>query len=100
MKVFRDEIVMMTNLRHPNICMLMGASWDTFSNIGFVLEWAEKGSLYDVLEDKTFELSWQDPLLRMAVGIVRGLQYLHTQTPPIMHRDLKSLNVLVTNTFQ
>jgi len=31
----------------------------------------------------------------MALDIAKGMNYLHTQEPPILHRDLKSLNLLV-----
>src|SRR5689334_10579054 len=61
-----------------------------------VMELAELGSLYDVLKNKTKypHLSWQR-LLSIARDIVRGLIYLHNRSPPILHRDLKSLNVLL-----
>ena len=94
--IFRDEISMMASLRHPNITMLIGATWDSYSNIGFVIEFAERGSLWNVLQDRQSNLTWQDPLLGMALGIVRGLEYLHKQEPPIFHRDLKTPNVLVS----
>ena len=63
------------------------------------------GSLSDFLEKKG--LVWQEPLLRLACDIATGMQYLHTREyfdeeanarkTCILHRDLKSENVLVTD---
>lgn len=51
-----------------------------------------KGSLRDVIQNE--ELTWTQKL-NLAIEITRGLQYLHSQTPPVLHRDLKTLNILV-----
>ena len=96
---FVDEIKLMVGLRHPNICMLIGASWDSFSNVGFVMEYAQRGDLGTLLREAVQPLRWADPLGRMAIDSARGLAYLHHQSPKVLHRDLKSVNILVTDTF-
>ena len=40
-------------------------------------------------------LDWASQQLPIAVGIARGLAFLHAQTPPIIHRDLKPDNILL-----
>jgi serine/threonine protein kinase len=64
-----------------------------------VLEWIPKGSLGDLLANPDVKLTWTDPLLRLAVDIARGMEYLHgkryfdemdkTYKECILHRDLK-----------
>jgi len=63
-----------------------------------VMEFCERGSLFDVLQDNSVEIGW-DRSFNMLKEIVMGIQCLHNNDPPIMHRDLKTLNVLVTKDF-
>ena len=57
------------------------------------MEFLSGGSLDDLLHS-TMELPWKFRH-QMALDIVRGLSYLHNQNPPIVHRDLKSLNIIL-----
>ncbi|KAF4324016.1 hypothetical protein BBO99_00002501 [Phytophthora kernoviae] len=97
---FRDEIELMSCLRHPNIVQFIGASWDNASNLCIVMEYLENGDMHSVLHSglgKNF--TWADPLLKMAVDAVQGMLYLHSQERPVVHRDLKSVNILCSATF-
>ncbi|KAG1696232.1 hypothetical protein DVH05_018778 [Phytophthora capsici] len=97
---FRDEIELMSCLRHPNIVQFIGASWDNASNLCIVMEYLENGDMHSVLHSglgKNF--TWADPLLKMAVDVVQGMLYLHSQERPVVHRDLKSVNILCSATF-
>lgn len=63
------------------------------------MEFATKGTLQDFLakQDPSNPL---DPktVLKILIGVARGLAYIHGQTPmPILHRDIKSENVLLTD---
>jgi serine/threonine protein kinase len=70
------------------------------------LQWVPRGSLGDMLEDKSQELTWGDPLLRLAMDLARGMAYLHgreyfderanERKKCILHRDLKPDNALVS----
>jgi len=55
-----------------------------------------QGNLYDFLRaNDASTIAW--PLrLRIARDIAEGMRFLHSATPPIIHRDLKSPNVLVS----
>lgn len=58
-------------------------------------EFCSGGSLFSLLHEKrSITLSLKQKH-RMALDIAKGMNYLHTQEPPILHRDLKSLNLLV-----
>ena len=53
------------------------------------------GSLEDLLEKKLNHLLWAEQLLPIAIGVARGMAYLHGHEPPVVHRDLKPANVLL-----
>lgn len=91
------EAGMMAILRHPNVLQLFGCSL-TAQAIWIVSELCSLGSLRQVLDDQEREL----PLelrVNLALQVAEGMVYLHTQDPPIIHRDLKSHNILCHETF-
>ncbi|KAI3512374.1 hypothetical protein L1887_19689 [Cichorium endivia] len=59
-----------------------------------VTEFLPRGSLFRILQRNTPRLDWKRRL-HMAIDIARGMNYLHCCNPPIVHRDLKSSNLLV-----
>jgi serine/threonine protein kinase len=65
-----------------------------------VLEFAEQGSIRDLLRRKDMLVTLEDMTLRMAGEIASGMHYLHTRPRPVIHRDIKSENVLVTAAFE
>lgn len=99
LRMFGDEIQLMMNLRHPNIVQFIGASWNSYSNICFVTEFLERGDLFAVLRNPENKMTWAKPILRMTIDTSRGMAYLHSMKPPIIHRDLKSMNILVSSTW-
>lgn len=66
------------------------------SSACLVMELAELGDLYSILKDKRKypDLSWERRI-RIAIDTIKGLICLHYRNPPILHRDMKSLNVLL-----
>lgn len=88
----------MESLRHPNIVMFLGAS-TRFPNLAIVLEYCANRSLWSVLQNKAIALSWEDRK-RIALEISLGMNYLHSFSTPIIHRDLKSLNILLDECFR
>ncbi|MEO2090306.1 MAG: protein kinase, partial [Gemmataceae bacterium] len=67
--------------------------------IFIALEFAGRGSLQDLLRDKDIVVTLEGVLLRIALEVAGGMHYLHTRPKPVIHRDLKSENVLITTTF-
>lgn len=90
---FIKEFSVMINIKSDCIVQLYGACVN--EELCMVMELCEKGSLYDVLQGPT-KFDW--PLgIRMFREITTGIKVLHDSTPSLFHRDLKSLNVLVTS---
>jgi alpha-tubulin suppressor-like RCC1 family protein len=92
-KDFLNEVSALQCLRHPNIVMCMGASTKSPSTLALVLEYCPNDSLWNLLHKHDLELKWKKRY-EIALGIARGMNYLHSFPIPIIHRDLKSLNIL------
>ncbi|OAY56135.1 serine/threonine-protein kinase EDR1 isoform X2 [Manihot esculenta] len=90
---FRQEVSLMKRLRHPNILLFMGAV-TSCQRLCIVTEFLPRGSLFRLLQRNTTKLDWRRRV-HMASDIARGMNYLHHCNPPIIHRDLKSSNLLV-----
>jgi len=88
---FKREAEVHQKLRHPNVVMLIGICEDPAC---MVLELMHRGSLMDVLTSPKYVSQLDVPLLiRIAIDVARGMAYLHAKL--ILHRDLKSLNILL-----
>lgn len=96
-KTLGREVELMMDMRHPNIILFMGICTDPPC---VVTEYCSRGSLYDLLiaarEDEVLarQLHWPRRL-GLALDAAKGMLYLHSHKPPIIHRDLKSPNLLV-----
>ncbi|KAG5618921.1 hypothetical protein H5410_018745 [Solanum commersonii] len=90
---FKSEVMIMRRLRHPNVVLFMGAVTRT-PNLSIVTEFLHRGSLYRLIHRSNNQLD-ERRRLRMALDAARGMNYLHNCTPVIVHRDLKSPNLLV-----
>ncbi|XP_022721786.1 probable serine/threonine-protein kinase DDB_G0282963 isoform X1 [Durio zibethinus] len=90
---FRQEVSLMKRLRHPNVLLFMGAVTSP-QRLCIVTEFLPRGSLFRLLQRNTTKLDWRRRV-HMALDIARGMNYLHHFNPPIIHRDLKSSNLLV-----
>lgn len=99
---FREEVALMKRLRHPNILLFMGAV-SSPERLCIVTEFLPRGSLFRLLQKSTSQksttrLDWRRRV-HMALDIARGVNYLHHCSPPIVHRDLKSSNLLVDKSW-
>ena len=83
----------MKEMRHPNIVMFYGAVVEP-PNYCLILEYCGRGSLWQVLHSKEHRMSWNFRK-KLSLDIAQGVHYLHTMDPPRLHRDLKSLNVVL-----
>ncbi|KAJ3691401.1 hypothetical protein LUZ61_020565 [Rhynchospora tenuis] len=94
-KEFQSEIEVLSRVHHKNIVSLIGFCADQGEQV-LVYEYISKGSLRDNLAGKGgMFLDWKKRL-QIALDSARGLAFLHElASPPIIHRDVKSLNILL-----
>ncbi|KAK7284919.1 hypothetical protein RJT34_19673 [Clitoria ternatea] len=98
-KEFLREVAIMKRLRHPNIVLFMGAVTEP-PNLSIVTEYLSRGSLYRLLHKPgAREMLDERRRINMAYDVAKGMNYLHKRNPPIVHRDLKSPNLLVDKKY-
>jgi serine/threonine protein kinase len=90
-KEYMDELLVMSQVKHSNIVDFLGASMVP-PNLCFVMEMCEN-SLYNILHTERQMFNEHDTI-QMAVDVGSAMEYLHSLKPAIIHRDLKSHNVL------
>ncbi|CAN6439734.1 unnamed protein product [Victoria cruziana] len=90
---FKTEVKIMRRLRHPNVVLFMGAVTRP-PNLSIVTEFLPRGSLYKILHRPNCQID-EKRRIRMALDVAKGMNCLHSSVPTIVHRDLKSPNLLV-----
>ncbi|CAJ1406070.1 unnamed protein product [Effrenium voratum] len=97
------EIQLLSSLRHPDLVLFLGACLEPDLPAMFVTEYMPKGDLEHYLFDmrrKKQTPHYAPPLwqtLEWSLAIARALAFLHNF--PVVHRDLKPLNLLLTKTL-
>lgn len=87
---FFQEASLLCNLRHPNIVSCLGVCVED-PNMAIVME-LMAGNLSSLLASGPMPLK---SLVSVAIGISRGLAFLHQRSPKIIHRDIKPENILI-----
>ncbi|KAG2797326.1 hypothetical protein PC116_g25935 [Phytophthora cactorum] len=101
-EAFLAEIKLMATMEHPQIVQFIGVAWESLSELYAVSEFMEGGDLRTLLV-KYYENGHPrgfDPAkTKMALQVAHALTYLHSLDPVVLHRDLKSRNILLTETL-
>ncbi|KAK4267388.1 hypothetical protein QN277_024174 [Acacia crassicarpa] len=99
-KEFHSEADLLTFVHHKNLVSFVGYC-DEGDVKALIYEYMAKGNLQQLLSDKTpTVLKWLERL-QIAVDVALGLDYLHYGIrPPIVHRDLKTSNILLNENMQ
>ncbi|XP_047261911.1 MDIS1-interacting receptor like kinase 2-like, partial [Capsicum annuum] len=100
-KSFMNEVRALTAIKHRNIVRLYGFC-SSAQHSFLVYEYAERGSLSSILSNdvESKKLDW---LIRVNIikGVAFALSYMHHDcSPPIVHRDISSSNVLLDSEFE
>lgn len=97
---FENEVNLLYKIQHPNIIAILGHCVHGDSRF-LVYELMENGSLETQLHGSSrgSALTWHIRM-KIALDVARGVEYLHEHcNPPVIHRDLKSSNILLDSNF-
>ncbi|WVZ18223.1 hypothetical protein V8G54_005545 [Vigna mungo] len=89
-----NEIEILSQVPSPRVVNLIGFSTDPDGNKLIVVEYMPNGSLHDLLHSVRKPPGW-NRRIRFAVQVAKAVRELHSANPPVIHRDVKSSNVLI-----
>ena len=87
-----QETEILKKVRHPNVIHFHD-SWYSNGEFVFITELMTSGTLREYI--KKFKNPSMKIIKRWARQILKGLHYLHSQSPPIIHRDIKCDNIFI-----
>ncbi|OWZ10439.1 TKL protein kinase [Phytophthora megakarya] len=99
---FLTEVKMMTVMDHPRVVQFVGVSWNNLMDLCVVTEFMAGGDLRAWLNDRADNSSpvgFDYTKVKIATHVVHALAYLHSLTPSVIHRDLKTRNILLTEDY-
>ncbi|POM70597.1 TKL protein kinase [Phytophthora palmivora] len=100
---FLAEAKMTATMDHPHIVSFVGVAWDSLSDLCVVLEFVDGGDLRMLLnkyQDMHEAVGFNRQKVSIALQVCHALTYLHSLMPPIIHRDLKSRNILLNRDME
>ncbi|KAF4319571.1 hypothetical protein BBO99_00006459 [Phytophthora kernoviae] len=100
---FLLEAKMTATLEHPHIVSFVGVAWDSLSDLCVVLECMDGGelrTLLDKYEVTKHPVGFDQQKATIALQVCHALTYLHSLKPSVIHRDLKSRNVLLNSDME
>ncbi|CAH0487059.1 unnamed protein product [Peronospora farinosa] len=101
---FLSEIKMMASVEHPCIVHFVGVAWDALSDLCAVSEFMPGGDLFTLL--RRFDCvehrvqGFDIDKAKIALHLAQALTYLHSLEPVVIHRDLKSMNILLSDDWE
>lgn len=93
----RKEVAALRSLNHPRLVSFIGACLQP-PNICIITEFMAGGSLHHLLHKARTPLTLATQS-KMALQVCEGVDFLHGRSPPVVHRDLKSLNIVLDRIY-
>ncbi|KAL3669729.1 hypothetical protein V7S43_005109 [Phytophthora oleae] len=95
---FLAEAKLTASMEHPRIITIIGIAWNSLSDLCVVMEYMEGGDLRSLLneyESTKHPVGIDRQKATIALHVCHALAYLHSLAPAVIHRDLKSRNILL-----
>ncbi|XP_058729503.1 serine/threonine-protein kinase-like protein At3g51990 [Vicia villosa] len=92
-----NEIDILSKIQSPRLVNLVGFTNDSKDRL-LVVEFMSNGTLFDVLHSSSRTLNW-GKRIRLALQTAKAIDVLHSSNPPVIHRDIKSANVLIDQNY-
>lgn len=101
-QAFVAEIKLIAQFDHANIVKFKGVAWTFHNDIQALFEYMEHGDLHDYLSTRSGsnQRVWTPEKFQIACDVADALVYVHSFVPPVVHRDLKSRNVLLSSEWR
>ncbi|OWZ01383.1 TKL protein kinase, partial [Phytophthora megakarya] len=96
---FMAEVKLMVVMDHPHITKFIGVAWDSLTDLCSVTEFMDGGDLKTLLtqyHEENYPVGFDYTKVKIALHVAHALTYLHSLDPPVIHRDLKSKNILLS----
>ncbi|GMF17003.1 unnamed protein product [Phytophthora fragariaefolia] len=97
-----SEVRLMATMEHPHIVPFVGVAWESLSDLCCVSEYMPGGDLRTLLKeylDDGIPQGMDAIKMQIAYEVAYALTYLHSFVPVVLHRDLKSRNILLTESL-
>ncbi|XP_076881856.1 putative LRR receptor-like serine/threonine-protein kinase At1g51880 [Bidens hawaiensis] len=99
-KEFQAEAILLMSVHHKNLTSFVGYCNEE-KHKGIIYEYMANGNLEKLLLDTNSSILDWEKRLQIACDAAHGLEYLHHGCkPPIIHRDIKSTNILLNERYQ
>ena len=98
LKIYANEVKVLKSCHHPNVLRLIGY-YETDSFFNIVTEFLPWGNLSGLIHTKKIQFPIKRKLM-VAIEIAKVMNYLHSRKRPVLHRDLKSENILIDKSLR
>ncbi|OWZ01594.1 TKL/DRK protein kinase [Phytophthora megakarya] len=99
---FLSEVKLMSTLDHPRIVEFIGVAWNSLTDLCIVTEFmaTDLKALLSEFASQGLPVGFDHDKVKIALHVAHALTYLHSCAPPVIHRDLKSSNILLNEQME